>query len=157
VLVPGKKGLLDRKIYLEMEKPRAPSHLERCFWLKLLSENEYRVHTNAPPMGKGEVVSAPFGVMCPNCEAMIEGTNEHGSFYFAYMIVDALNGSSLEQSAIKYRLNISEGKKLDEIYEELRKHNFIGIIDTRKKTFKKLEDTPPDLPPINARIPTFIR
>lgn len=97
-------------------------------------------------MGERDIISDPYGVKCPTCEVMIEGTNERGSFYFVYAILDALNGLNMEYIAIKYLLNISEGKKLDELYEELRKHNFMGIIDTRKGTFTKFDDAPTDLP-----------
>ena len=149
MLTPGNKGQLDRKIWLELEKAELPTHLEGCLWLKLLSENEYRVHTTKKPMGKGKIISTPYGVKCPICEAMIEGTNERGCFHFVYAILDALSGCNLKHIATKYKLKYLEGKNLDELYEELQKHNFIGIIDTRKKTFTKYDDAPTDLPPID--------
>jgi len=97
-------------------------------------------------MGESDIISEPYGVKCPNCETMIKGINKHGSFYFLSALIDILNGCSFQYVASRYLLNTSEGKKLDELYEELRKHNFIGIIDTRKGTFTKFDDAPTNLP-----------
>lgn len=148
ILIPGKKGQLDRRIILDSGSMEAPTHLERCLWLRLLSENEYRVHTNKPPRGERKIISDSYGIKCPSCKTMIKGTNEYGAFHFANAIIDSLTGCDLEDIAIKYRLNRLEGQKLDELYKELQEQNFIGIIDTRKKIFTKNNNVPTDLPQI---------
>lgn len=139
ILEQGYKSELDRKISLTTEnKIETPSHLERCFWLKLLCENEYKIHTTKKPRGLGSFIIKPSGVLCKNCNQVIESENGYGYFLFVEAIVEAINGGCFFDIATRYKLNLKEGKDLDKLYLVLEKNNWLGIIDTKKQTYTPL-------------------
>ena len=141
ILEQGYKSELDRKISLTTEeKTEAPSHLERCFWLKLLCENEYKIHSKAKPKGLGNFIKKPSGVLCKRCDQIIDTENGFGYFHFVEAIVEAINGGSFFDIAKRYKLNTQEGKAFDKLYLVLEKNNWLGIINTKKQTYKPLQN-----------------
>jgi len=141
ILEQGYKSELDRKISLTTEeKVETPSHLERCFWLKLLCENEYKIHTTIKPKGLGRFIQKPSGVLCKKCDNVVEPENGFGYFLFVEAIIESLNGGTFYDIADRYKLNIREGKAFDKLYKTLEKNKWLGIIDTKKQTYQPLEN-----------------